>query len=68
MIATPERPIIKDEADQQMIDTESATLLCMEPWLAALIRSTAWQIAKDDGMDDWRQALPAARRYIEEQV
>jgi len=58
-----EHLIVQDEPNQQLIDRESAALLRMSEADAALIRAVAWQIAKDAGLDDWREALPIARGY-----
>jgi hypothetical protein len=42
---------------QHEIDAASAAMLRMPDDEVELLKATAWMIAKDSGMDDWRLAL-----------
>lgn len=47
---------------QHEIDAAAAAILRMTPAEAKLIEAIAWQLAKDNGYDDWREALQEARK------
>jgi len=49
---------------QKMIDRTAARLLRLERVDAEMVRATAWQIAKDAGYDDWREAMPEALETV----
>lgn len=50
---------------QKEIDAAAAAMLYMTPAEAKLIEAVAWQLAKDAGYSDWREALQEARNVCD---